>query len=48
VINTAHVGKVQEFIEVERGEYKDDEAYGNSGSIREHSDGARGPIRPRR
>lgn len=48
VINTAHVGKVQEFIEVEKGEYRDDESYGSAGNVREHSEGSRGPIRPRR
>jgi len=46
VLNSAHIGKVQLYIE--REEYNDDEAYGNFGTDNQYAPGARGPIRPRR
>ena len=45
VINTAHVGKVQIFIEYG---VNDDDAYGNTEFSHNNSKLARGPIRPRR
>jgi len=45
VLNTAHVGKVAEFVEFERDE--DDEPHGNIDHRRQHTSGTRPPIRPR-
>ena len=47
VINTYHIGKVQQFIEFER-EYDEDESQGRTEFSRGNPDGPRGPIRPRR
>jgi len=46
IVNTAHIGKVQEFIEYD-GSYKNDESHRNSDVSREHPQGTRPPIRPR-
>ncbi len=48
VINTYHIGKVQQFIEFERGDYEDDESQGRTEYSRGNAEGSRGPIRPRR
>ncbi len=45
VLNTAHIGKIQEWVEYERNE---DEAYGNPDERRYDPQGTRPPIRPRR
>ena len=46
VLNSAHIGKVQQFVEYERE--TEDEAHGNSGSRQFHVETTRGPLRPRR
>jgi len=45
IINTAHVGKVQEFYETE--ESRHDESHRGYDSSRSYSESKRGPIRPR-
>jgi len=47
VINTYHIGKVQQFIEFER-ENEDDESQGRIERSGGNAEGPRGPIRPRR
>lgn len=47
VINTYHIGKVQQFIEFER-EYEDDESQGRTEFSRSNAEGPRGALRPRR
>jgi len=47
VINTAHIGKVQEFVEFER-ENGNDEAHGSPDERRYDPQGTRPPVRPRR
>ena len=47
VINTAHIGKVQEFVEYDR-ENGNDETYGNPDERRYDPQGTRPPVRPRR
>lgn len=48
VINTAHIGKVQEFIEFEVKENKYDESYGYSETSSQHFGGPGPQIRKRR
>lgn len=45
VLNTAHVGKVAEFVEFDRDD--EDEPHGNTDNRRQHTSGTRPPIRPR-
>jgi hypothetical protein len=47
VINTYHIGKVQQFIEFER-DYDVDESQGRTELSHRDIEGPRGPIRPRR
>jgi hypothetical protein len=47
ILNTAHIGKVQEFIEYDGG-YRNDESRRDTDFSREHPQGSRPPIRPRR
>ena len=46
VLNSAHIGKLQAYIEMERDGHEN--AYGHSGYRRDHAGGPRGPIRPSR
>jgi hypothetical protein len=45
VLNTAHIGKVAEFVEFDKED--DDESYGHTDNRRQHTPGTRPPIRPR-
>jgi hypothetical protein len=47
IINTAHIGKVQEYYELEK-EYGHDESYGNFEPSYHNPAGERGPVRKRR
>ena len=46
ILNTTHIGKVQEYIEAEK-EHTNDESYGHTDHRRISPSGTRGPIRPR-
>jgi len=46
ILNTTHVGKVQEYIEAEK-ENTNDEPYGYIDNRRTNFAGTRGPVRPR-
>jgi FAD/FMN-containing dehydrogenase len=46
VLNTAHIGKVQQYVDYEKE--NDDETYGHSGQRSFHVETTRGPLRPRR
>ena len=48
IINTAHIGKVQEFIEFETKDYGHDESYGYSEASSHNIGGPRTEIRKRR
>lgn len=48
IINTAHIGKVQRFIEFENRDNSYDESYGHPETIGSHSGGPRTEIRKRR
>ena len=45
IVNTAHIGKIQEFYETEG--YKHDESHRSHEPSRSHAEVKRGPIRPR-
>ena len=47
IINTAHIGKVQEYYELTK-DYENDESYGNSEPSYHHPAGERGSVRKRR
>jgi hypothetical protein len=47
IINTHHIGKVQEYIESITEETYNDESQRNSGISRQHSEGPRRPLRLR-
>lgn len=47
IINTAHIGKVQEYYELTK-DYENDESYGNSEPSYYNPAGERGPVRKRR
>ena len=46
VLNTAHIGKVAEFVEFDKEE-EDNESYGYTDNRRPYASGTRPPIRPR-
>lgn len=48
IVNTAHIGKVQEFIEFEAKESNYDESYGYSEASGSHSGGPGASVRKRR